>query len=72
MSSPSFSIGGVKQQICDLACLARSCMSLVFLSFLVCKETRETDKATPTENFAMKMKIEILFTLTRATGITRA
>ena len=43
------------------------------LSFVVCKETREeTDKATPRENFAMKMEFEILFTLTCATGITRA
>ena len=42
------------------------------LSFVLCKETRETDKATPRENFAMKMEIEILFTLTCATGITRA
>ena len=42
------------------------------LSFVVCKETRETDKATPRENFAMKMETEILFTLTCATGITRA
>jgi len=72
MSSPSLSIGEVKQEICDRACLARLCMSLVFLSFVVCKETRETDKATPRENFAMKMEIEILFTLSRATGISRA
>ena len=39
------------------------------LSFVVCKETRETDKATPRENFAMKMEIEILFTLTCALGL---
>lgn len=64
MSGLSFSIGGVKQEM--------HVASFSGLSFVVCKETRETDKATPRENFAMKMEIEILFTLTCATGITRA